>query len=120
MIYGAYGYTGELVVQEAVRHEQWPVNLALKPPVSVWITGADHPAQLKAALPDASHLALGFDSRSGFSLGYRENLSRKLIKACIAKTVKGLDKSARANTMKLVLFVENRIGCYSRIYFKFA
>lgn len=209
MTYGAYGYTGKLIVREAVRRghkpaltgrslekiRHWPVNMTLKPWASAWITWSGHPAHqsflasfelcgallhhcgtlmqacitaganylditdeievfelaqslkgkarsagimicsvvgfddilidyvaasLKAALPDATHLALGFDSRSGFSLGYRENLSRKLIKACIAKTVKGLDKSARANTTKLVLCVENRIGCYSRINFKYA
>jgi short subunit dehydrogenase-like uncharacterized protein len=100
MIYGANGYTGELIAREAARRGHKPTlagrsrdkveTLARKLGLEARVFGLDDPtklagqieghalvlhcagpfsAALKAALPDATHLSLGFDSASGLSPG---------------------------------------------------
>lgn len=65
--------TGEIAVFELAQslHEQArAANIVLCPGVGFDVIPTDCvAAALKAAMPDATHLALGFDSRSGFSPG---------------------------------------------------
>ncbi|MCW8869075.1 MAG: saccharopine dehydrogenase NADP-binding domain-containing protein [Proteobacteria bacterium] len=68
-----FDITGEIGVFEAAaeRHQQAVLaNVILCPGVGFDVIPTDcMAAMLKQAMPDASHLSLGFDSRSGFSPG---------------------------------------------------
>ncbi|KAA3641067.1 MAG: hypothetical protein DWP95_07510 [Proteobacteria bacterium] len=68
-----FDITGEIAVFEAAaeRHQQGVLNkVILCPGVGFDVIPTDcMAAMLKQAMPDATHLSLGFDSRSGFSPG---------------------------------------------------
>jgi len=78
--------TGEIAVFEHAQHQHARAESAgvvLCPGVGFDVIPTDCiAAALKAALPDATHLALGFDSRSGFSPGTAKTSVEGLAQGC--------------------------------------
>src|SRR5436190_1168591 len=90
LIYGANGYTGELIVREAVARGQRPilagrdaearaVGVMLLPGVGFDVVPTDClAAHLKRRLPTATKLCLGFYSKGSFSRGTATTMAENL------------------------------------------
>lgn len=85
LIYGAYGYTGRLIVAEALRHGLRPVlagrnpdrlaALARQTGLETRVFGLDHPAELDAGLADVALVA--------HAAGPFRETSRQMVEACL-------------------------------------